>query len=59
MCPTLTDEEKKEYFRLKEAFDAHFIGRQIIIHERANLTGDARKKGKTAKTFITAVHSLA
>ncbi|XP_061926289.1 uncharacterized protein K02A2.6-like [Entelurus aequoreus] len=55
----LTDENKKKYDTVKEAFEQHCVGKHNVIFERAQFNMRFQQDGESAEAFITTVHKLA
>lgn len=56
---TLEEADKKEYEKVRDAFEKHFICKHNVIYERAKFNKRCQEPGETAEAFITAVHKLA
>ena len=55
----LTVDEASEYHTVKEKLDTHFVARRNVIHEQAMFNQRQQESGKSADSFITALHCLA
>ncbi|KAL1415825.1 hypothetical protein MTO96_028665 [Rhipicephalus appendiculatus] len=55
----LTTANAKEYAKVIEAFDSHFVVKKNIIYERALLDHRIQDEGEPMTDFITALHTLA
>ncbi len=56
---SLTEEEKRSYAAVTEAFNKHCVSKRNIIFERARFNKRNQEPGESVESFITAVHSLA
>ncbi|KAL0174321.1 hypothetical protein M9458_030289 [Cirrhinus mrigala] len=54
----LTEEEKKSYAAVTEAFNKHCVSKRNIIFERARFNKRNQELGESIESFITVVHSL-
>lgn len=52
-------EDTQVYENVLAKFDAHFIPRKNVIHERYLFNTRSQRKGETAEEFVTALHTLA
>ncbi len=60
MCTlALSEADRKEYDKVKEAFGKHFVCKHNVIYERAKFNKRCQEPGESAEMFITAVHKLA
>ncbi|TWW65957.1 hypothetical protein D4764_21G0008570 [Takifugu flavidus] len=55
----LSDEDKKKYKPVKEAFDKYFICKHNVIYERCRFNKRSQEPGESAESFISAVYKLA
>lgn len=55
----LTEEEKRSYTAVTEAFNKHCVSKRNIIFERARFNKRNQEPGESVELFIMAVHSLA
>lgn len=55
----LSEADKKEYDKVRDAFEKHFICKHNVIYERAKFNKRCQEPGESAEAFITAVHKLA
>ena len=55
----LTEDQKKSYRSVTDAFNAHCISKRNVIFERACFNRRIQEPGESVESFITAVHSLA
>lgn len=56
---TLTDEDKKKYDKVKDAFEAFFKVRKNVIYERARFNLRNQGDGESIDVYIAALYSLA
>lgn len=56
---SLTDEERKNYSKVKDAFEKHFVCKYNLIYERAKFNKRCQEPSETAEAFITVVYKLA
>ncbi len=60
MCTlALSEADRKEYDKVKEAFEKHFVCKHNVIYERAKFNKRCQEPGESAEMFVTAVHKLA
>ena len=55
----ISDEDRKKYQKVIDAFDKHFKVKKNIIYERARFNQRSQLPGESADRFITEVHRLA
>ncbi|XP_029701916.1 uncharacterized protein K02A2.6-like [Takifugu rubripes] len=55
----LSEEDKKKYKPVKEAFDKYFICKHNVIYERCRFNKRSQEPGESAESFISAVYKLA
>lgn len=56
---SLSDDDKKKYELVKQAFEKHCVGKHNVIYERAKFNMRRQELGESVEAFITAVHTLA
>ena len=54
----MSDEDKKDFKKVKEKFDAHFIPRRNVVFERAAFNKRKQEEGETVDMFVTSLYSL-
>lgn len=52
------DDDKKDYDKVLEKFDTHFIPKTNIIHERAKFHQRKQNNGESVETFIRSLYDL-
>lgn len=55
----LSDEEAKDYDKLKSSFEKHFIPRRNVIFERARFNQRSQMEHEAIEEFVTDLHRLA
>lgn len=55
----LSEADKKNFDKVKSAFETHFVGTHNVIYERAKFNLRMQEQGESAESFITSVHTLA
>ena len=55
----MSDDDKKDYKKVKEKFDSHFIPRKNVVYERAVFNKRKQEEGETVDMFVTSLYSLA
>ncbi|KAL6482216.1 hypothetical protein MHYP_G00102960 [Metynnis hypsauchen] len=55
----LTEEQKKSYKAVTDAFTVHCVSKRNVIFERARFNRRSQEPGESVESFITAVHTLA
>ena len=54
----MSDEDKKDFKKVKDKFDAHFIPRRNVVFERAAFNKRKQEEGETVDMFVTSLYSL-
>ena len=54
-----SEREKKQFDKVIEKFDEHFIPKCNVIHERAKFHQRCQQQGETAEAFIRSLYELA
>ena len=54
----LSEEDKDDFSKIKEAFDRHYVARKTKMHERARFNTRVQLPGETVDSFITELHAI-
>ncbi|CAL8134117.1 unnamed protein product [Orchesella dallaii] len=54
----ITEDEKKDYDVVLEAFEQHFVGSRNVIYERALFGSRTQQEGESIEELVTALHTM-
>ena len=54
----LSEEDQKDYTKVLERFESHFVKKRNVIYKRAKFNQRRQQEGESVDSFITALHTL-
>ena len=54
----LSEEDQKDYAKVLERFESHFVKKRNVMYERAKFNQRRQQEGESVDSFITALYTL-